>query len=179
MSAPSLQRILVVDDDEVFLGRLVQAFVDRGLHAAGAGDVDSALLRAREIMPDRIVVDLNMPGKSGLDLIPQVRAMLPEARLVVLTGYGSIATALEAIRLGAFNYVTKPLDADAILKAFEFQGPPAVRDARVTVPSLERVEWEHLQRVLRDCGGNISRAAKALRIHRRSLQRKLSKHPSQ
>jgi two-component system response regulator RegA len=99
--------------------------------------------------------------------------------MVVLTGYGTIATAVEAVRRGAINYLTKPLDADQILAAFEKEGEPAISSVPVdgTIPSLARVEWEHIQRILHDCEGNISLAARKLGIHRRSLQRKLAKLP--
>ena len=125
--------------------------------------------------PSRAVVDLRMPGGSGLDLVSDLLEMEPEMEIVVLTGYGSIATALEATRRGAVDYLMKPADADQILGAFEKSGEkPAVKG---TVPSLARVEWEHIQRILTDCGGNISQTARVLKIHRRSLQRKLSKYP--
>ena len=110
-----------------------------------------------------------------MDLVSDLLEMEPEMEIVVLTGYGSIATALEATRRGAVDYLMKPADADQILGAFEKSGEkPAVKG---TVPSLARVEWEHIQRILTDCGGNISQTARVLKIHRRSLQRKLSKYP--
>jgi two-component system response regulator RegA len=121
-----------------------------------------------------------MPGGSGLDLITDLLEMEPGMEIVVLTGYGSIATALEATRRGALDYLMKPADADQILGAFNksapkpHNSPPTVRDP---VPSLARVEWEHIQRILTDCGGNISQTARVLKIHRRSLQRKLNKYP--
>ena len=171
------ERILVVDDDAVFRSRLVRAFQERGHEIASAEDFDSAVIQAEQFKPSRILIDLRMPGKSGLDLIPQLKERLPNARIIVLTGYGSIATALDAVHLGAWNYLTKPTDADSILRAFEVRGVLDGRISTVKVPSLERVEWEHIQRVMNDCGGNVSRAAKILKMHRRSLQRKLSKEP--
>ncbi|MGE0706937.1 MAG: response regulator transcription factor [Planctomycetota bacterium] len=170
--------ILVVDDDEAFRNRLVRAFCDRGHQAVAAGDAAAALEAARAHRPGRAVIDLRMPDKSGLEVLKELVEALPELECLVLTGYGSIATATEAIRLGAVDYLTKPADADQILAAFERQredvpAPPPPTEA----PSLERVEWEHIQRVLADTGGNVSQAARVLGIHRRSLQRKLARRP--
>jgi len=116
-----------------------------------------------------------MPDQSGLDLLRELRALDPSTRILILTGYGSIATAVEATRIGAVGYLPKPADADEILAAFAGGGGAA--DARIETPSLARTEWEHIQRVLGDCGGNVSEAARRLGIHRRSLQRKLQKYP--
>jgi len=120
-------------------------------------------------------VDLRLPGESGLSVVKDLKSLDPATVVVVLTGYGSIATAVESMKLGAASYLTKPADADQIVAAFEGT-QPADEGA---VPSLARVEWEHIQRVLADCGGNVSQAARMLGIHRRSLQRKLSKYPAQ
>jgi two-component system, response regulator RegA len=168
-------KMMVVDDDATFRARLVAALRARNIDASGAGSSDEAVELASRTVPQRAVVDLRMPGGSGLDLVSALLEMAPEMQIVVLTGYGSIATALEATRRGAIDYLTKPADADQILGVFEKSGrkPPEGE----TVPSLARVEWEHIQRILADCGGNISQAARVLRIHRRSLQRKLSKYP--
>jgi two-component system response regulator RegA len=168
--------LLVVDDDERFRVRLVQAFLDRGLEARGAADYDEALAAARAESPELALVDLRLPGRSGLELVPALKELDATTNVVVLTGYGSIATALESVRLGATTYLTKPVDADQILAAFD--GPSAAAAAKPPkVPSLARVEWEHIQRVLGDCDGNVSQAARLLGIHRRSLQRKLWKFP--
>lgn len=173
------RRFLLVDDDEAFRTRLVRAFEKRGLQATGAGSVEEAMVMARKHQPQAAVVDLNMPGKSGLELIPQLLAISSEMQVVVLTGYGSIATAVEAVRRGAINYLTKPLDADQILAAFEKESDALYPSAgqSQSPPSLARVEWEHIQRILHDCDGNISLAARKLGLHRRSLQRKLGKLP--
>lgn len=118
-----------------------------------------------------------MPGKDGLELIPDMLRIRPGVRIVVLTGYGSIATALEAVRRGAVHYLQKPADVDDILAAFQGDAPgQSVRESEAPAPSLDRVEWEHIQRVLADCSGNISEAARRLGIHRRSLQRKLQRY---
>jgi len=123
--------------------------------------------------PDWAVVDLRMPGESGLELISYLMGKFPEIEVIMLTGYGSIPTAVDAVHRGAKNYLTKPVDADEILAAFE--GEEAEKKAEGNVPSLALVEWEYIQRVLADCQGNISEAARRLGIHRRSLQRKLLK----
>jgi two-component system response regulator RegA len=174
-------RFLVVDDDAAFRTRLVRALASRGYAAQGAGTVDEALDVARDLKPDAAVVDLKMPGgKSGLDLVPDLVARHPGVQVVVLTGYGSIATAVDAVRKGAINYLSKPADADQILAAFETDGEGGNGGAPESadgIPSLARVEWEHIQRILTDCDGNISLAARKLGIHRRSLQRKLGKLP--
>jgi two-component system response regulator RegA len=168
--------ILVVDDDDRFRERLVRAFADRGHDAQGARDAAEARSFAEADSPEWAVVDLRMPGSSGLEVLRELLAIDPATRIVVLTGYGSIATAVEAVRLGAVDYLTKPADADQILAALSGVRP---RDGERVgdVPSLARVEWEHIQRVLADCQGNVTQAAKALGLHRRSLQRKLGKYP--
>ena len=175
----SARTLLVVDDDEALRTRLVRAFAARGFEARGAADADQALAMATADSPELAVVDLRMPGSSGLQLVRELVAIDRATRVVVVTGYGSIATALEAIRLGAVHYLTKPADADQILAAFEPQTgePEPEAAAAFEVASLARAEWEHIQRVLTDCGGNVSQASRLLGIHRRSLQRKLSKYP--
>jgi len=173
--------LLLVDDDEVFRTRLARAFTRRGYDVRAAADADEALALARAESPELAVVDLRMPGRSGLELLRDLRALDPTTRVVVLTGYGSIATAVEAMRLGATHYVPKPADVDEILLAFaRAEAPPLSPDAETVgfpAPSLARAEWEHINRVLSDCGGNISEAARRLGIHRRSLQRKLQRYP--
>lgn len=180
MTEPSdAQTLLVVDDDEVFRRRLARAFAERGFGVREAADGDAALALAREESPELAVVDLRMPGPSGLDVVRGLHEIDPTTRIVVLTGYGSIATAVEAMRLGAVHYVAKPADADDLLAAFaRAEAPPEAGPAtEPAVPSLARVEWEHINRVLADCGGNVSQAARLLGLHRRSLQRKLAKYP--
>jgi two-component system response regulator RegA len=174
--------ILLVDDDEVYRTRLARAFVDRGYDVRTAGDYDAAVAAATGDSPEYAVVDLKMPGKSGLELVKALQEIDPATKTCVLTGYGSIATAIDAVRLGATYYLSKPADADDIVHAFA-RGetpplepkPPANDDYKA--PSLARAEWEHINRVLSDAGGNISEAARRLGIHRRSLQRKLQKYP--
>jgi two-component system, response regulator RegA len=171
--------VLVVDDDEVFREQLVRAFRNRGYEAQGAADAEEAEVRARGDSPELAVVDLRMPGASGLELVRVLKDIDPATHVVVLTGYGSIATAIEAVRLGAAHYLTKPADVDDVIAAFARGEAPegGAVDVPDAVPSLARVEWEHINRVLTDCNGNVSQAARLLGLHRRSLQRKLAKYP--
>jgi len=175
-TAPS---ILIVDDDAALRERLAVAFRARGYEAYTAEDHDAAVAIAERDSPEYALVDLRLPGRSGLEIVRRLRAIDPETKIVVLTGYGSIATALDAVRLGATNYISKPADVDDILTAFaRGHAAPAVAPATTfTSPSLARAEWEHINRVLSDCEGNVSEAARRLQIHRRSLQRKLQKYP--
>lgn len=172
--------VLVVDDDETFRTRLVRAFQARDFEAQGAATGESAVELAKKESPEYAVVDLRMPGISGLDVVRELKAIDASTNIVVLTGYGSIATALEAVRLGATHYLTKPADVDDLLAAFARadKAPTETVTIEHNVPSLARAEWEHINRVLTDCGGNISQAARLLGLHRRSLQRKLSKYPT-
>lgn len=167
--------IFVVDDDDVFRRRMARALGERGFDVREAGSCAEALALAAGESPELALIDLRLPGGSGLDVIRELKALDATTNIVVLTGYGSIATALEAVRLGALSYLSKPADADDVLRAF---GQSSSEDSvPLQVPSLARVEWEHIQRVLADCGGNVSQAARLLGIHRRSLQRKLGKRP--
>ena len=165
--------LLIVDDDTAFRERLVRAMRDRGYEAAGVADYPSAIGAAREESPELALVDLRLPGESGLSVVRDLKALDSSTVVVVLTGYGSIATAVESMKLGAASYLTKPANADQIVAAFDGTQPADDTQA----PSLARVEWEHIQRILADCGGNVSQAARVLNIHRRSLQRKLAKRP--
>jgi two-component system response regulator RegA len=172
-SAEAPLRILVVDDDEPFRSRLARSLAARGHEVAAAGSAEEALRVARSFQPERAVIDLRMADGSGLDVLSDLQREHPELASVLLTGYGSIATATEAVRRGALDYLTKPVDADDVLRAFHAGGD----EPAATVPSLQRVEWEHIQRVLADCGGNVSKAARLLGLHRRTLQRKLAAAP--
>jgi two-component system response regulator RegA len=175
--------ILLVDDDERFRSRMARAFEERGYEAEQADGYDTAIAIAERESTEYAVVDLRMPGKSGLEVVRELHRIDAATKIVVLTGYGSIATALEAVRIGATHYLTKPADVDEVIASFDrsdaeatAESSSAQSDAPET-PSLARVEWEHIQRVLTDCGGNITKASEKLGIHRRSLQRKLSKFP--
>ncbi|MFZ5593908.1 MAG: response regulator transcription factor [Pseudomonadota bacterium] len=177
MSELTLPSLLLVDDDATFCQVLSQALSRRGFAVRVAHGVDEALRIAEEDLPEYAVVDLRMPGPSGLTLVERLKALDSHTRIVVLTGYASIATAVEAIKLGAIHYLTKPADADEIMQAFGWEAG----DAAIPIPenplSVDRLEWEHIQRVLLECQGNISATARRLGMHRRTLQRKLDKRP--
>jgi two-component system response regulator RegA len=169
--------LLLVDDDEAFRRVLARAMERRGYAVTTAADVAEALSVAQQHSPEYAVVDLKMPGESGLVLIEKLIELDPNTRIVMLTGYASIATAVEAIKLGATHYLAKPVDADEVVAALnKVEGDSSlyVSDSPL---SVDRLEWEHIQRVLAENDGNISATARALKMHRRTLQRKLNKRP--
>ena len=171
--------LLLVDDDDAFRRVLARALGRRGYAVRSAANVDAALAMAQIQPPEYAVVDLKMPGDSGLVLIEKLIELDPNTRIVMLTGYASIATAIEAIKLGALHYLSKPCDADEVVAAL---GKSMAGDATLAVSdspiSVDRLEWEHIQRVLAEHQGNVSSTARALKMHRRTLQRKLSKRPA-
>jgi two-component system response regulator RegA len=172
------ESILLVDDDEVFRQVLARALERRGLCVltAASGAEARAVLRAG--LADFCVLDLKLAQESGLQLLPELLVLCPALRVVLLTGYASIATAVEAVKLGAVNYLAKPAGTDEILQALRGESlldDGAVQDA--TPMSVDRLEWEHIQKVLADNAGNISATARDLGMHRRTLQRKLQKRP--
>jgi len=169
--------LLVVDDEPVFRQVMVRALTRRGFEVLQAESGEDAITQAEAHCPEYILLDLKLGNDSGLLLIERLLAIDPQTRIVILTGYASITTAVEAIKLGAVNYLTKPVDADQVLEAFErIEGRADVALA-VDPLSVDRLEWEHIQRVLAENGGNISATARALKMHRRTLQRKLGKRP--
>ena len=169
---------LIIDDDPSFNAILVRTLERRGHPARGVLDAASALVAAHEMQAGRVVLDLNLNGSSGLALIQQLLAINPACRIVVLTGYASIATAVDAVKLGAIQYLAKPVEVEAILTAFDDDDGPDFDVAASDEPlSIDRLEWEHIQRVLNENDGNVSATARALKMHRRTLQRKLSKRP--
>jgi two-component system response regulator RegA len=169
---------LVIDDDPAFNAILVRSLERRGHPAQGSTDATEALCLASQLRPGRVVLDLNLAGTSGLTLIPHLLAVNPACRIVVLTGYASIATAVDAIKLGAMQYLAKPVEIDAILAAFSSGNAVDAATPLSEDPlSVDRLEWEHIQRVLSENDGNISATARALKMHRRTLQRKLAKRP--
>lgn len=171
------KKLLVVDDDDAFRESMQLEFTDRGYHVLGAPDHRAALGLAAVHRPAFAVVDLRLEGERGLAVLSDLVERLPTIKAVVLTGYGSIATAVEAIKLGARHYLTKPVDPDAIVQAFERErGDPNVL-VPDQPPSLARHEREYIEYVLASAGGNISEAARRLGLHRQSLQRKLRKYP--
>ncbi|WP_374353351.1 response regulator transcription factor [Chitinimonas sp.] len=172
-----LASLLLVDDDQDHCRVLARALARRQFAVRLAHSAAEALLLAEAEPPEYALIDLNMPGDSGLTLIPRLLALDAQTRIVVLTGYASVATAVEAIKLGAIHYLAKPADADSIVKAFaQREGNPALPVASQP-QSVDRLEWEHIQRVLLENAGNISETARQLNMHRRTLQRKLAKYP--
>jgi len=170
-------RILLVDDDTVYIQRLARALRDRGCTVIAVETAEEAADAAAELQPDAAVLDLKLPGANGLSCLRDLRMAWPDLRVLMLTGYGSIATAMEAVRQGAWDYLTKPADADQILAALSRDPFQSSGEMGIAPSSLDRLEWEHIQRVLNDCEGNVSQTAELLGIHRRSLQRKLQKFP--
>jgi len=178
MTAAATPALLLVDDDPTFCEVMRRALTRRGFRVALAHDAEQALRAVADGEPPAYaVIDLKMPGDSGLTLIPRLRARSAEVRIVMLTGYASIATAVEAIKLGATHYLTKPADADEIVAALhKDEGDDSV-EIKGKPLSIKRLEWEHLQKILVEHDYNISAAARALGMHRRTLQRKLEKRP--
>lgn len=172
--------ILLVDDDEAFRERLARALRTRGFVVDAAADLVAAVASTRAQPPDFAVVDMRMPDATGQDVIDAIVPLSPHTKIVILTGYGSIASAVEALHRGAHHYLSKPIDADqltATLLAIEGETASAPAAPPANTPSLARAEWEHIQRVLTDVGGNVSEAARRLGIARRTLQLKLKKYP--
>ena len=170
--------LLLVDDDGVFLSVLKRAMEKRGFSVECAASVEEALAISEENPPEYAVIDLKMPGDSGLVLVRKLRELDSATRIVVLTGYASIATAVEAIKLGARHYLAKPAKADEIVSALN-RAEEGDEGAAINANpmSVSRLEWEHIQSVLAEHNGNISATARSLNMHRRTLQRKLAKKP--
>lgn len=173
-------KYLIIDDDLVFRERLQKALCRSGFEAQAAANAKAALEFIAQAIESqqpfqRVICDLKMPGMSGLDLIEKILDLDHNLEILILTGYGSIATTQSAIKKGAISYLTKPSSLDRILAAFDEDRQQAIES--VPTPSLYQVEWEHIQRILSDCQGNITNAAKKLGINRRSLQRRLAKAP--
>ena len=168
---------LVIDDDDAFRTRLARAIASRGYKVFDSSCPDEAIAITKSEKPTHIILDLKMPKRSGLETLKEIKTFHETCKVLILTGYGSIATALEAVREGAVNYLSKPTDVERIFGAFS--GEKAEQKKLQALPSLLMVEWEHIQRVMQECEGNISQAAKQLGLHRRSLQRKLKNPPAQ
>ena len=175
MNMTNTLTFLLVDDDVAFCQAMDWALRGHGFRVKVANDVDGALAQAKATPPDFAVVDLKMPGQSGLTLIPTLKQLNPAMRILVLTGYASITTAIEAIKRGATHYLAKPVDAEEVIQALEkTQGDPPVL-AETSKLSAADFEWEHLQKVLTTNSGNVSATARELDIDRRTLQRKLAR----
>ena len=170
--------LLLVDDDEEFLSVLAPAMKKRGFLVTTANSAESAFELAEQDAPEYALVDLKMSGNSGLVLVRQLAGLNAGTRIVVLTGFASITTAVEAIKLGATHYLAKPVDADEIVAAFKKNSGDTEVELATNPLTVDRLEWEHIQRVLAEHDGNISATARSLNMHRRSLQRKLSKNPT-
>ena len=170
-------RLLMVDDDQAFLHVLSRAMSKRGFDVIASAGISDAVTRARKDVPDMAVIDLKLEGESGLDLISLLIEINPEMKIVVLTGYSSIATAVTAIKRGAAEYLSKPVTASDVVKALsgECQRDDNLED--YSPMSVERMEWEHIQKILKENDGNISATARSLGMYRRTLQRKLAKKP--
>ncbi|WP_372994933.1 response regulator transcription factor [Marinobacter sp.] len=165
---------LLIDDDDAFLQVLQRSLSRQGIESRLATSHQEAKAALDEGHFHRCVLDLNLAGESGLRLLPELLDMHPDLEVLVLTGYGSIATAVEAMRRGAVNYLCKPVTVNQLIAGFEpLDGLPELRNEP---PSVEEMEWEHIQRVLNENDGNVSATARALNMHRRTLQRKLQKH---
>jgi two-component system response regulator RegA len=170
-------RFLIVDDDETFSRVLSRAIKRRGYETAVAGSAEQALEMLQTFTPDLATLDLKMDGASGITLIPRLKALNPDIKILILTGYASISTAVEAIKLGATDYLAKPADTDQILAKLNATEPDPDIEIADKPMSVGRLEWEHIQKVLQAHQGNISATARALNMHRRTLQRKLAKYP--
>jgi two-component system response regulator RegA len=170
--------LLLVDDDDAFLSALAMAMRKRGFLVTLANSAETAFELAQADPPEFAVVDLKMSGNSGLVLVRQLASLQAATKIVILPGYASIATAIEAIKLGATHYLAKPVDADEIVAAFSKQSGNEEIELSHNPLSVDRLEWEHIQRVLVENDGNISATARSLNMHRRTLQRKLGKKPS-
>lgn len=171
-----MKRILIVDDDSTFRQVLARRLRRSAYETHEAGDSNEALSLAQNTAFSHAIIDLRLPGDSGLYVVQQLKSLQPDCVMVVLTGFASIATAVEAIKLGASDYLTKPTESNVILKALEGENTQAdVIDQPLTV---DRLEWEHIQKVLLEHDNNISATARALNMHRRTLQRKLAKRPA-
>ena len=175
---PEYSVLFLIDYNESFCEVLKSLLIKRHFEVHTAHQVSDAVTLLETYQPAYAVVDLNMPNQSGLSLIPILKESNPGINMVVLTGYASIATAVEAIKLGASNYLTKPSDADEIVNALFNKKIKTKKLITVQPMSTNRLEWEHIQKILNECNGNISEAARQLGMHRRTLQRKLQKRPS-
>jgi len=169
---------LLVDDNPAFIGALSRSLNRRGHSTYCASNGEQALDYCHSIHFDRAVLDLKLADESGLTILKTIKSTQPSIEVLILTGYSSISTAVEAIKLGAVNYLSKPASADQIVASFNEASTQEKEPAVISTPSISRLEWEHIQRVMDDNKGNISATARSLGMHRRTLQRKLKKRPA-
>lgn len=169
--------LLIVDDDAVFCEVLAKAMAKRGFDVTSAHNTASALEKIETLMPEYVIIDLKIADESGLTLVEKIKKIDPGTRIIMLTGYASIATAIEAIKLGATHYLAKPVDVNEILAAFERTSGEANVPISTHPLSVDRLEWEYIHRILIENNNNISVTARILNMHRRTLQRKLAKKP--
>ena len=180
----TIKSYLIVDDDSVFTGILSRALKRHGIQSIIAHSQEEAIIQFNEAnpKPEHAVIDLNLNGESGLSLIPKLLNIDPKLKAIVMTGYSSIATTVEAMKLGAINYLCKPADINEIMRAFNDVSSHSISLNAVNLdvqrPSIDRIEWEYIQKALADNDGNISATARSLGMHRRTLQRKLQKKPA-
>ncbi|MGZ8143433.1 MAG: response regulator transcription factor [Methylosarcina sp.] len=170
-------RLLLVDDDETYCKVLKTALEKRNYEVLVANDVKNGIALAEQYLPEYAVIDLRIGHESGLELVKKLISLDANTACIMLTGFASIATAVEAIKLGAVHYLTKPANADEILNALHKNEGDSTVSISENPLSVKRLEWEHLQKILMQYDGNISAAARALNMHRRTLQRKLDKRP--
>ncbi|MEM7654189.1 MAG: ActR/PrrA/RegA family redox response regulator transcription factor [Pseudomonadota bacterium] len=168
--------LLIVDDDNPFRNSLARAMERRGFRVATADSVSAGIAAAHDQRPGYAVLDLRLGDGSGLEIVPQIREVSPDARIIMLTGYGNIATAVAAVKAGAIDYLPKPADADQVEAALKIHDEDALPPPPENPMSADRVRWEHIQRVFEQCDRNVSETARRLRMHRRTLQRILNKH---
>jgi two-component system, response regulator RegA len=171
---PSDRSLLIVEDDKSFLQRLARAMEGRGFAVSTAESVADGLTQLESASPAFAVVDMRLEDGNGLDVISALKRRRPDARAIILTGYGNIATAVNAVKLGAVDYLSKPVDADDVVAALlALEGRKA--EPPENPMSADRVRWEHIQRIYELCGRNVSETARRLNMHRRTLQRILAK----
>lgn len=172
------ERILLIDDDEVFLRSLARALQRKNHEVWTATHAQAALQVLQTHAIERVVLDLNLNGESGLQVLQKLLQIQPDVRIIMLTAYASVVTAVDAIKRGAINYLCKPVTVNEVLAAFQDDDKPSANEFEpLEAVSLDRLEWEHIQRLLVEHNGNISATARALNMHRRTLQRKLQKRP--
>lgn len=174
----SSKQLLILEDDEAFSSALSKALEKKGFNVFSANSIIKAIELSRQCRPEYALIDLRLGSESGLQAIPKLKKLHPEIKIVVLTGYASIATAVEAIKLGAIQYLTKPASSEEIYHAFSKPEGNIKQDLESSPMSVKRLEWEHIQKILNEHEGNLSATARALGMHRRTLQRKLSKRPA-